>query len=409
METGRPVSDFRAAAFSFSFEADYLNIPKILGPNIDLLRRKRAESDTILLAGGPAVTLNPAALADIFDAIVIGEVEEIAGSILKIIKEHRKKEDVLRKLSLIRGIFVPDFNSVDKVKQIYTKKLDDYPTHSTIWTRDTEFGHMHLVEVGRGCPWNCSFCATPPLYEPHRFRSTKTILKSIEYGLEHRKHVGLIGSDVAGHPNFTKIAKDLVKQGIKVSVSSIRVDRITKGVASILKESGHRRVTLGIEAGTEHLRKLINKNISDSKIFSAVKNLAQAGITNLKLYYMIGLPDETEDDVLGIVRLTAEIRKLILEERKSKTLAPNISLVITPFVPKKLTPFSDQPFAGIPYLNNTLKTLRSMAGKIPNVKVTGESARQAHTEYLLSQGNSEISDLLIKASKTDNPLKLIKL
>lgn len=381
VESGRPLSDFRAAAFTFSFEADYLNIPNILGKDIELLRKKRTDKDPILICGGPAVTMNPGALSEIFDVIIAGEIDEKIENIVEILKRQNSKAKTVEELSKVPGTLV--------------KNLNKYPTHSVIWTDGTEFGHMHLVEIARGCPWRCGFCATPPIYAPYRVRNVDAVWKSIECGLPHRRHIGLIGSDVLGHPGFSEIATRLIEKNIKISLSSMRINKIGGEAARLLKRSGHKRATLGIEAGTERLRNLINKDVSDADIFSAVKCLAREGITNLKLYFMIGLPGENKDDVAGITNLTKEIRNIILKERSPKTLSPDITLVITPFVPKKLTPFKDKPFAGIDYLKKALKNLRSLVGKIPNTKITGEPPKAAELEYKLSQGSSdEVTEMI---------------
>ena len=163
VESNRVVSDFHIAAFTFSFEADYLNIKKILGDSIPLLREDRSETHPTLFAGGPAVTMNPQALSKIFDVIVIGDVERIIDPIISACKESETREVLLEKLSTLDGVFVPAIHASPKTKRILVADLDRHPTHSVIWTDDTEFGHMHLVEVSRGCPWKCSFCATPPI------------------------------------------------------------------------------------------------------------------------------------------------------------------------------------------------------------------------------------------------------
>lgn len=393
-ESARPLSDFEAATFTFSFEADYLNIKKILGPNISMFRKERSDHDPLLFAGGPAVTMNPSVLQDIFDVIVVGEIEDIFDELTDILKERSSKNKTLDELSKIPGIYIPGKNELSFISRIFTKELDKYPTHSTIWTKDTEFGHMHLVEASRGCPWRCKFCATPPIYAPYRLRSKEALWSSINHGLPHRKHIGLIGSDVLGHPDFIEIVNELTSKEIDFSVSSLRVNRLTKETAELLARTKHKRITLGIEAGTERLRSVVNKNLSDQNIFCAIKNLARSGITNVKLYFMIGLPGETEEDLRGISALTKEIRNIILKERKERTMSPNISVVATPFVPKKLTPFKDTDFAGIKYLNSALKILRSEFKKIPNTKLNSESPKNAYTEYILSHGDTKNEEML---------------
>jgi len=389
IESNRVISEFKAAAFTFSFEADYLNIASMLDKNIRMQRNQRALFDTILIAGGPAATLNPRILSRIFDVIVLGEVEAVIKDLIKILKKYEDKEDILLEMSKVPGVFVQEYNKLKNVKRVCAKDLNKHPTHNYIWTDDSEFGHMHLVEVSRGCPWKCKFCATPDLYSPYRYRDKKTIMKSIKYGLDQRRHIGLIGADILGHPDFKEIAKKLIDDDIKLSFSSLRANRITKEISDILVRSRHKRITLGIEAGTDSLRRKLNKGLTDKKIFNAVKNLANAGITNLKLYFMIGLPKEKDDDIKGIAALTKEIRKIILKERKKKTMAPHISLVVTPFVPKKMTPLKSNKFAGKKELNRKLKLLKKLINKIPNTKISGESPKMAELEYRLSQGRSK--------------------
>jgi radical SAM superfamily enzyme YgiQ (UPF0313 family) len=371
IESGRPISAFRIAIFTFSFETDYMNIPQMFGRNLKLLKKERGGDWPALVAGGPAVTMNPPALKDIFDAIVPGEFEEMSGEFLDAVKSADSKREFCERID-DRGrksVIVPDLN--------------DILVHSAVWTGDTEFGHMHLVEISRGCPWRCRFCATPPTYAPYRVRSVGAIRDSIRYGLPYRRHVGLVGADVLGHPDFMEIASELVRESVKVSVSSLRANRVTREAAMILSASGHKRATLGIEAGTEALRDSIGKALPDRQIFDAVRALSRAGITNLKLYFMAGLPRETEGDIKGIALLTREIRKVILSERSQRTLSPNISVVVAPFVPKKTTPFEKEAFAGVEYLSAAMKELRAEIGKIPNTKFTGESPRKARIEHIL--------------------------
>lgn len=389
IESKRTLSDFKIIGFTFSFEADYLNIPKILGKNIPLEREERSDKHPILIAGGPAVTINPDALSAIFDVIVVGEIEDILDSIITILSKGYSKNEILEHLAQIKGLYVPQINSLETIQKIITKDLNIYPTETFIYTNNTEFGHMHLIEVARGCPWGCKFCATPSIYEPYRTRSKDSILESVKTGQRNRNHIGLIGSDVLGIPDFEEIANTILKKNLKLSFSSLRINRITKEVASILVQSGHKRATLGIEAGSERLRKFVNKSLTEDQIFQTIKNLASKGITNLKLYFMIGLPTETEDDIREISILTKEIRKIILKERRYKILSPNISIVVTPFVPKLLTSFAKENFAGKKVLAETLKLLKSMTRKIPNTTISGESPKQAELEYKLSQGTKE--------------------
>jgi len=396
VESNRIVSDFHIAAFTFSFEADYLNIKKILGKTIPLLREDRSETHPLLFAGGPAVTMNPQALSKIFDVIIIGEVEMVIDSIISACKESETREVLLEKLSTLDGVFVPAIHASPKTKRILVADLDRHPTHSVIWTDDTEFGHMHLVEVSRGCPWKCSFCATPPIYNPYRVRSGDIIRKSIAYGRPHRNHIGLIGADILSHPDVIGIVSDLVSEKVGVSFSSVRASRINKEIATLLARSGHRRMTLGIEAGSESLRKKIEKGLTDEQIVAAVQHLAHSGITQLKLYFLIGIPDETDDDVLQIGARVSEIREILLKDRKESTMAPDVTVVTTPFVPKLQTPLAEAPFAGSTELKRKLRLLRGTIGKIPNTTMAGDSPKHADLEYRLSHADPDLIPTLLK-------------
>lgn len=383
MESGRALSDFNSAAFTFSFERDYLNIPRLFG-NIKINREKRSQKDPIMIAGGAAVTLNPGGLGGVFDAIFIGEADDAIDEITIVSKEGYTKEEKLGELSKITGFFVPGFNKIEGVTKVCVADLNRHPTHSVIWTDETEFGHMHLVEVSRGCPWKCRFCAVPPLYTPYRARNSETILNSINFGLTHRNHIGFVGADVFANPDIIPISKQLSERGIGISFSSLRANRISLEVALLLKKSGHRRTTLGIEAGSERLRNEVNKSLTDAAIFRAVKNLALNGITNLRLYFMLGLPTEREEDIKAIARLAKEIRKIIISTRSEKTLSPNITVVVTPFIPKKDTPYAETAFAGKHYIKGSLGLLKSFLKTVPNTKIIGESPKDAEIEYRLS-------------------------
>jgi len=227
-------------------------------------------------------------------------------------------------------------------------------------------------------------------------RNGDTIRKSIAYGRPYRNHIGLIGADILSHPDILDIVNELISDGVGVSFSSVRASRITENIAELLAKSGHRRMTLGIEAGSEMLRQKIEKGLTNEQIVTAVQNLARSGITQLKLYFLIGLPGETDDDVMQIARLVSEIRDILLKDRKESTMAPDITVVTTPFVPKMQTPLAETPFAGPSELKRKLRLLRSSLGKIPNATMTGDSPKHAELEYRLSHADPDLVPDLLK-------------
>lgn len=394
IESKRRLHEFDLILFSFSFETDYLNIPALLRGETPLLRKERSKTP-VLMAGGAAVTLNPYALSEIFDCIAVGEAECMIEEIKAAAREG-SRDDILRRLAQHPSIIVPDIKEGYK-ERAWARDIDTIPISTVIWSEKTEFGHMHLVEASRGCPFRCRFCATPCIYSPYRARGREALEKAIARGLKVRRQIGIIGSDILRHGEYIELASSLAREGIGVSFSSIRVDGITRETAHLIAECGQNRIALGIEAGREEMRYKIGKRISNEKILEAVRNLAEEGITRLKLYFMIGLPEEDEEDIAEIARLSVTIREWVLKYRRSSEMVPEISVVATPFVPKKGTPLEDAPFCSMSTLKKKLSFLRHLVAKIGGVTISGEAPKKAYLEYLLSNGRpDEIVKILEK-------------
>ena len=326
VESQRPLADFDVVAFSVAYENDMPNIRTIL----DISSIKKGGRQR-LLVGGAVATLNPGLFSEMFDEVIEGDFEEVSRS---------------------NGI---------------------QPARTVIWTRDTEFGSMHLVEVQRGCPHRCKFCAAPIIYQPFKQFGKEDIIKAIDAGLPHRKKIGLIGGDIFAHPDFVEIAEHIHSRQAAFSPSSVRADRITPKIAELLKISGHRTITLAPEAGSESLRKSIGKNIPDEKFLRAADILAERGIKQLKLYFMIGLPGETEADIGSIAEF---IRKI-----KGPAHGIKVTAAVNPFVPKRRTPFEGEAFTQISDLKLKMALLKKMVAKIGNVTLRTESPLNALREY----------------------------
>lgn len=348
-ESQSPINEFDIVAFSVAYENDIPNIQTIL----ELSKIKKGFGPK-LIVGGAAVTLNPKLFEEQFDEVIAGDFESACHPEGAVATE---------------GSHAPGCGGSFGLRP----QDDIVPGHNAIWTRDTEFGSMHLVEVQRGCPHLCRFCAAPIIYHPFKQFSYEGIIDAIDIGLPHRKKIGLIGGDVLGHKDFLDIAEYIHSKGATFSPSSVRADRITPQVAELLKISGHKTITLAPEAGSEALRRAIGKNIPDEKFFEAVSILSEHGIRQIKLYFMIGLPEESDVDIRAIV----EFVKMI----KGQAARGKITVAVNPFVPKVRTPFAGERFAELNELKAKISRLKKDIGKIGGVMFKAESPVQALREY----------------------------
>ncbi|MCD6352717.1 MAG: radical SAM protein [Proteobacteria bacterium] len=422
LETQTRLQDFDFIAFSLSFENDYPNVLTILdSARIPLRYSRRKESHPIVFAGGITTFLNPEPLAEFMDFFALGEAEELLPECLsKIIDSKNKgisRNRLLDSLAKIEGIYVPHFYTVSydengkissfvpkksipaTVKRRWIKKVDNHSTCSVINSPLIEFGGMFLVEVGRGCFYDCRFCAAGWVYQPVRMRSLKSLEKAVKSGLEGEKKIGLLGTAVGDHPDIEEICKLITNSGGKISVSSLRADALKSELMEALHKSGHQSITLAPETGSERLRRVIKKHITDDEIFEAAEIVAFHGIPNLRLYFLVGLPTETVDDVEQIVALTRRIKHTIIRFLKRKTLPGIITLCITPFVPKPFTPFQWMPFEDLKVLRQKIKQIQNGLKKERQVNVTVDLPKWSYIQALLSRGDRRVSKIILAVHK----------
>jgi radical SAM superfamily enzyme YgiQ (UPF0313 family) len=397
VESGRPLDDFAVLAFSLSSELDYFNAIEMLSlSSIPLKSDERGTSHPIIIAGGPCVTANPEPLAPFFDMFFIGEGEVFLPSFVDIITETAGggRDELIRALSEIDGMYVPQLYSGETVTRQWVRNLDDFATTSAILTPDTEFSNMYLIEIARGCPWGCRFCLAGYLFRPFRFRSSTNILDQCKQGLKLTNKIGLLGACVSDHPEIDEVVSRLRDMDAVISVSSLRVKPISEVVLRALKESGAGNLTLAPEAGSERLRRAINKGISREDIVFAADRIIHADFRQLKLYFMIGLPTETDDDIDEIITLASEIKERA-ERRRSGC---RIILAVEPFVPKAGTPFQRLPMTDEKILRQRLAYLKRRLEK-RGVEVRSESVPWAVVQGVLSRGDRRLAPALIEISK----------
>ena len=424
LETQKPLQDFDLIAFSLSFENDYPNILTILDlSRVPLRASQRKEGYPMVCAGGVAAFLNPEPLAEFMDFFALGEAEELLPETLSVIWELKSKgvmrRDLLTRLTAVDGIYVPEFYSVtyqengqiaevlprkgvpSRVKRRWVKHVDDYPTQSVIHAPGIEFGGMFLLEIGRGCSFGCRFCAAGWVYRPMRMRSLHTIEKSIQSALEGGKKIGLVSAAIGEHPMLKEICQRVMDGGGKLSVSSLRARSLSAELLRALKESGHQSITMAPETGSERLRRLIRKNITDEEIFEAVEMVVASGIPNLRLYFLVGLPSEAMEDIERIVSLTKQIKHTIIKNVKKKSLPGTITLSLSPFVPKPFTPFQWVPFEDLKILQQKIKHIQNGLKNERQVIITHDLAKWSYIQALLSRGDRRVSKILFQVHKNN--------
>ncbi len=416
LESSTPLANFDVVAFSTSFEPDYLNIPLILSlARIPHYSKERSQSDPLIIAGGAAFFINPEPVADFIDVICIGEGENILPCIVSTLLSpvDNGRHGLLQVLSAIPGVYIPSLyhpryqdgflTGYDAESSAPLPVVRDQvcleqhePSSSQILTENTEFGDMFLVEVSRGCPRGCRFCSSGFIYGAFRQQPFDNIVALIDVGLTHRSKVGLVGAAVSDYAGIGRLCRYIVDKGARVSVSSLRIDRIDTEMLDALIASGHKTISLAPEGGSQRMRDVIRKNLTEKQIMDACEMLIERDILNLKLYFIIGLPGETEADLDEMIRLIETIRERVIERGRANKRLGEITVSVNPFIPKPFTPFQWCGMEPLPSLERKVKLLESRLKRLSNVKLKVESLRESYLQALLSRGDRRLSPLLIE-------------
>jgi len=392
IESQRPLSDFAVIAFSVSYELDYFNIIDILkSSSIPLFAADRDDSHPTIIGGGPCVTANPQPLAPFFDCLAIGEAEAILPAMVEAFTDGAEgsKDELIRTLAAIPGIYAPSLNHDRIVHRQWVQRIDDFATTSVVLAPDTELGQMYLIEVTRGCRWGCRFCLAGYLFRPFRYRSLDNLLHQAEIGLECHKRIGILGASPCDHPDIEELVTGLQKRGAQISVSSLRIRPLPRVVLGELTEGGAQTIALAPEAGSERLRTAVNKGVADTDIIEAMDRISERRFKRLKLYFMIGLPSETDADIEDIIKLTLASKARIDRNRAGS----RITLTVEPFVPKAGTPFQWLPMASPELLTHRLSLLRRVL-RSKGVTVASESPNWMMVQGVLSKGDARIGQVL---------------
>ncbi len=390
LESQRPLSDFDVLAFSISYELDYFNVVQILkASGIPAFASDRDERHPLVIAGGPCITANPMPLVSFFDCFAIGEGEAILPRFIEVLTWgiEGKKDELVKALASVPGVYVPTLYNGKPVKRQWLKDLDSAATTSVILTPDTEFGNMYLIEIARGCGWGCRFCLAGFQFRPFRCRPLDSLVKQAEEGLKHTNRIGLLAAAVSDHPEIGELAHTLHRMGVELSVSSLRFRPLSQALLRALTKSGGQSVTLAPEAGSERLRRIINKCVTNDHITEAIDRIAERGIKQIKLYFMIGLPTETDADINEIINLSLAVRD------RTEGKLTRLAITVEPFVPKAGTPFQWLAMADEDVLTHRLNQIKSALTK-KGIEVRTESAGWSIVQGVLARGDAKLSSVL---------------
>ncbi|HIC88883.1 MAG TPA: radical SAM protein, partial [Anaerolineae bacterium] len=410
LESQRPVDEFDVWAFTISYEMDYFHVVEMLKQaHVPPLAKDRVDGGwPLLLAGGPALTMNPEPLAPFFDAIVIGEGEEVMDILVDILRDgvYGNRRALLEALDQVPGVYVPllvpKYPSVAlksskqqptspprRIQRLWVRDLARYPAVSSVYTPDTEFGNMHLMEIARGCGRGCRFCLAGYVYRPAREQPLDLLLNWAKDALQEHRRLGLISAAVSDYSRIDELATELRAMGACISVSSMRTDPISVPLVEAIHASGTQTLTIAPEAGSERLRRVINKVQSEANLLAAVDLAERLRFPQLKLYFMIGHPTETDDDIQALIDLTLEARK-----RFRRRIAINA----TPFVPKAHTPFQWIAMAPVELLEARQERIRRALGR-HKIAVRAESPQWAAVQGVLARGDRRLADVLLRMNR----------
>jgi radical SAM superfamily enzyme YgiQ (UPF0313 family) len=411
IESQRELWEFSVLAVSLSFELDYWNtLAALAAAGIPLRSSDRDDTHPLIIAGGPAVSANPEPLAPFLDAVIIGEAEAVLPQAVPWLTQSGEidRMEMLQGLASVPGIYVPALYEVDyhtdgtiskiqsidgaaacPVRRQWLDDLNSVDTSSKVLTRDTEFGNMYLIEVARGCARQCRFCLAGYYFLPKRERSVEKVLALAQEGLRYRDRIGLVGSAVSDYSGINEVSTRLLEMGAKISVSSLRVDSLTRPLLEALVKSQTRTLTIAPEVGSERMSKVIGKGIGREHVLQAAAEAAGLGIRQFKLYFMVGLPTETEEDVQAIVELAKSTKAVVEKSRPGSSLSINVS----PFVPKAHTPFQRYPMLGVADLHARLGILET-ALRPKQIQVKGEGPAWSAIQGVLARGDRRLSKVL---------------
>jgi radical SAM superfamily enzyme YgiQ (UPF0313 family) len=421
LESQTRLNELDVLAFSVSFEWDYTNVLTMLRlAGLPLRAEDRNHRHPLVVIGGAVTFVNPEPLALFADVIAAGEGEVLVPSLLEAVAEATSRGDLLRKLAARRGFYVPSFYDVAygadgtidafvpregtgapaTVRKAALKTTDAVdPPCTSIFTPDTEFGSRFLIEVVRGCANLCRFCWAGYNYLPVRAFPTARILELAQAARAHAKRVGLVSIALCDHPDIEYILTRLGEMGYSISPASLRLDDLTPTIVRLLRESGERTLTIAPETGSDRLRRVINKTVTNDEILEKAELIFSSGIENLKLYYMIGLPTETDEDLVALRDQTVQLRDIMLTHARARGAVGRIVGSVNPLVPKPGTSYQWLPMVDAKEIERKMKRLHTLVDGLDHVYFSIKSERHSYYQALLSLGDRRVAPAIEEAER----------
>ena len=411
VETQRPMHQFDVVAFDVTFEMDYFHIPLMLRHGrVPIMGKDRTEFDPIVIAGGPCATFNPEPFADFIDAFIIGEGEGIVSRVLDIIRDGKMegldRHDILRQLANVSGVYVPSlyvpiysedggfkgYDIAEGVPKTIKRHFEMLTSggETVVATNYTEFGAMYIIEVARGCGRHCRFCMAGYCFRVPRVRPLDILKEGVDRAEKLGKKVGLMGAAISDYPEVDELVTYIRSKDMRYSCASLRADSLTQAVVDGLADSGQKTITIAPETGSERLRRVINKGISEEHLKNAATLSAKSGIQHMRLYIMIGLPTETDEDIEAIVGL-AERTQAHMAEVGCKG---RLTLSINPFIPKPFTPFQWMAMDNQKTVEKKLQYIKKALQKNRRIEVLVESPKEAYIQGVLARGDRRLGAVL---------------
>ena len=424
VETQRPMHQFDVVAFDVTFEMDYFHIPLMLRHGrVPIMGKDRTEFDPIVIAGGPCATFNPEPFADFIDAFIIGEGEGIVSRVLDIIRDGKMegldRHAILRQLANISGVYVPSlyvpiysddgefkgYHIAEGAPKTIKRHFEMLTSggETVVATNYTEFGAMYIIEVARGCGRHCRFCMAGYCFRVPRVRPLEILKEGVDRAEKLGKKVGLMGAAISDYPEVDELVTYIRSKDMRYSCASLRADSLTQAVVDGLADSGQKTITIAPETGSERLRRVINKGISEEHLQNAATLSAKSGIQHMRLYIMIGLPTETDEDIEAIVGL-AERTQAHMAEVGCKG---RLTLSINPFIPKPFTPFQWMAMDNQKTVEKKLQYIKKALQKNRRIEVLVESPKEAYIQGVLARGDRRLG-AVIAACAADRGSKSFK-
>jgi radical SAM superfamily enzyme YgiQ (UPF0313 family) len=415
LESQQPLEQFDLVALSCSYENDYCNILRILElAGLPLLSSQRTQEHPLVLVGGAITLLNPEPLADFVDLFAVGEAEGLVQDLVVHLRQLRDlpRPEQLLGLAQVPGLYVPSLytpqyegerfvgleahpGAPPSIAKNYLSRDQFEEINSSSWllTEDTEFGKTFLMEVSRGCPYICRFCTVGFSYPKVRWKPLQRLWEDITTVKQYNPRIGLISATVGNHPEIEALCERLMQENLSVSFSSLRADKLPDAILETLVRGGSKSMTLAPETGSEELRKSINKRFSDEQYFAAAERAFRKGIKNLKMYSMVGLPNELDEDMDGLVKLVEATRKIQVSTGQG---GGRITLGLGLFVPKPLTPYQWNPMATLKLAEARMQRVSSKLARVGGVKVNPEIPKTAILEGLQARADRRLGKVLLK-------------